>query len=123
MFFESKNDRAPSIAGVLGVAGDDPSTEESSVMLLRKLVSMVEKSDSLPELTESAEDEPETDLISGAVRAWTFVVEMSSVGREIISRLIVPGAYLGVPDRVKPGSSRLMRFVKARANDIAKNVE
>ena len=123
MFFESKNDRALSIAGVLGVAGEESFTEESSVMLLRKLVSIVEKSDSLPELTESAEDEAETDLISGAVRAWTFVVEMSSVGREIMSRLIVPGAYLEVPDLIKPVSSRLMRLVKARASDIVKFVE
>ena len=123
VIFESKNDETPSSAGALGVAGDDPSTDESSVILLRKLVSIVEKSDSLPELSESAEDEPETDLISGAVRAWTFVVEMSSVGREIMFRLIVPGAYLAVPDRVKPTSSRLMRLVKARANDIAKVVE
>ena len=44
---------------------------------------------------------------------------MSSVGREINSRFIVPGAYLTVPDRVGVASSRFMRLVKARAKDIA----
>ena len=103
------------------MAGDDPSMEESSV-LLRKLLSNVEKSESLPELTESADDEADTELISGAFKAWTFVVEISSVGREIMSRRIVPGAYRAVPERVNPGSSRLMRLVKALANDIANDV-
>lgn len=93
--------------------------EESSPLdWLRKLLSMVEKSESFPELTDAPEDVAETDRISGAVKAWTFVVEISSVGREIISRLIVPAAYLTVLDRAGVNSSRLMRFVKALANDM-----
>lgn len=72
MFFESKNDLEWSIAGVMGVAGDDPSIEESSALLaLRKVLSnMDEKSVSLAELTELAdEDVDDTDLMSGAVNA------------------------------------------------------
>jgi hypothetical protein len=81
---------------------------------------MVEKSESLPELTEALDDEAETDrTMSGAVNACTFVVEMSSVGKEIKSRLIVPGVYRTVPDLGGvEKSSRLMRFVKALANDM-----
>jgi hypothetical protein len=125
-FLESKKDLERSTAGVIGVAGDDdPSTEESSLLELRKLLSMVEKSESFAELIESPEDvEVEIDLMSGAVNAWTLVVEMSSVGSEIISLLMVPGAYLEVPDLVGvDASSRFMRLVKALANDIVKNVE
>ena len=85
---------------------------------------MVEKSDSFPELRDSFD---ETDLImSGAFKACTLVVEMSSVGREIMFLRIVPGAYLEVPERVSPESTesspRLMRFVNARAKDIVEEV-
>lgn len=125
-FLESKKDLERSMGGVIGVTGDDdPSIEESSLLEPRKLLSMVEKSESFAELIESPEDvEVEIDRISGAVNAWTLVVEMSSVGSEIISRLMVPGAYLVVPDLVSvDGSSRFMRLVIALANDIVKNVE
>lgn len=113
----SKKERDNSTPGVTGVAGDDPSTEESSLLWLRKLLSIVEKSESFAELIE-APDEAEIDLISGAFRAWTFVVLMSSVGKEIISLLIVPAAYLTVPDLLGVVSSRFIRFVNALASDI-----
>jgi hypothetical protein len=57
---------------------DDVSLEA----LLRKLRSIVEKSESLAEEIEAVE-EPEAVRMSGAVKAWTFVVEISSVGSEI----------------------------------------
>lgn len=66
---ESKNDRAPSFAGVTGVAGPLLSTDEVSLpALLRKLRSMVEKSDSRVEEREPVVD-PEVLRISGAVKA------------------------------------------------------
>lgn len=82
---------------------------------------MVEKSESLPAFEEESDeaDVADTDLMSGAVRACMFVVEINSVGREIMLRLMVPVAYRTVP--LRPGgetSSRLMRFVKALARDI-----
>ena len=54
---------------------------------------MVEKSESLPwfdDESDEADVEAETDLMSGAVSACIFVVEINSVGREIMLRLIVP---------------------------------
>lgn len=80
-----------SLAGVIGVAGPLLSIDEASLPeLLRKLRSMVEKSDSLPLEMIEADEEPETLRISGAVNACTLVVEINSVGREIKLRLIVP---------------------------------
>ena len=83
---------------------------------------MVEKSESLPEETEPEED-PEMLRISGAVNAWTLVVEINSVGREMRLRLMVPGAYLTVVLRWTVTAAdcsvlRLMRLVKARERDI-----
>lgn len=67
---ESKNDLISSFAGVTGVAGPLLSTDEVSLpVLLRKLLSMVEKSDSFTELREPVEDPPEALRISGAVKA------------------------------------------------------
>ena len=109
-----------SMGGVMGVEGDERSIDESSVPL-RKPLSMVEKSESLPELSESFEDVAEADRPgrSGAVNACTFVVEMSSVGSDIISRLIVPVAYRTVPFRPRTEeSSRFIRFVNALARDM-----
>jgi len=82
-----------------------------------KLRSILEKSDSLPESTEA--EEPLSDAISGAVRAWRFVVEINSVGRDIKLRLMVPAAYLTLVPRLGVGCSlRLFRLVKARASDM-----
>ena len=121
VIFASKNDFA-SVAGVTGVAGPLLSTEEVSLLvLLRKLRSMVEKSESLAELIDPADD-PETSRMSGAVKAWTLVVEISSVGKEIRLRSMVPGAYLTVVLRsigVWFSVLRLTRLVKARERDIA----
>lgn len=118
--FRSKNDLA-SVAGVTGVAGPLLSTEELSLpALVRKLRSMVEKSESLLDETEPA-DEPEILRISGAVKAWTLVVEISSVGREMRLRSIVPGAYLTVVLRGMGtccSTLRLTRLVKAREIDM-----
>jgi hypothetical protein len=83
-----------------------------------KLRSILEKSDSLPESTEA--EEPLSDAISGAVRAWRFVVEINSVGRDIKLRSMVPVAYLTLVPRLGVGCSwlRLFRLVKARASDM-----
>lgn len=43
---------------------------------------MVEKSDSLAEEIDP-DDEPDMVRISGAVNAWTLVVDINSVGNEI----------------------------------------
>jgi len=117
--FRSKNDFA-SVAGVTGVPGPLLSTEEVSLpVLVRKLRSMVEKSESLPDEIDPAE-EPEMLRISGAVNAWTLVVEISSVGREMRLRSMVPGAYLTVVLRgiVVCSVLRLTRLVNAREIDI-----
>lgn len=78
--------------GVIGVMGERSVEDELSV--LKKPLSILEKS--LSEETEAAEEVVVVDSadilrISGAFNAWTFVVLMSSVGREILARLIVPG--------------------------------
>ncbi len=119
--FTSKKDRESSLAGVTGVAGPLLSMEEESLALLlpllRKLRSMVEKSESLLDEIEPVE-EPEALRMSGAVKACTFVVEINSVGSEMRLRLIVPGAYLTlVPRWGESGWStlRLLRRVNARA--------
>jgi len=120
--FRSKNDLA-SFAGVTGVAGPLLSREEVSLpVLLRKLRSMVEKSESLAEETDPADD-PEILRISGAVRAWTLVVEINSVGKDMRLRSIVPGAYLTVVLRIIGvccSVLRLTRLVKAREIDIVR---
>jgi len=89
--FTSKNDLASSVAGVTGVAGPLLSMDEVSLAaLLRKLRSMVEKSEeSLFKEMETAE-EPDALRISGAFKACTLVVEINSVGRDMRLRLIVP---------------------------------
>jgi len=86
----------------------------------RKFFEIREKSDSLPELMEEVDEADLREAISGAFNAFTLVVEISSVGREISSRLIVPGAYLTLPSRA--GAALLWlslgRFVRARAIDM-----
>lgn len=122
LYLESKKDLL-SFTGVTGVAGPLLSTDEVSLAaLLRKLLSMVEKPESIPELSEAVDD-PETVLMSGAVKAWTLVVEINSVGREMRLRLIVPGVYLTlVPRWIEERSIlRLVRLVKARARDIVED--
>lgn len=108
------------LSGVTGVIGED-STDEVSVDELGELIkseSMCEKSRSLRE----AFHDPVGDikvLMSGAVSAWTFVVEMSSVGSEIRFRSIVPAGYFTVAVRegVDVVLLRPFRFVNARASD------
>lgn len=106
------------------MAGDEASIDELSVrsVSLMKLLSKDAKSASKPVLREEPLDEGDffRDEISGALYAWTLVVEMSSVGKEIISRRMLPAAYLTVLLRlgVPSWSSRLMRLVNARARDI-----
>jgi len=77
--------------GVIGVIGLRSRLDVS--VLLRKLLSMVLNSLSG---SESAMEEDEDSLpilrMSGAFRAWTLVVLISLVGREIWVRLMVPGA-------------------------------
>jgi hypothetical protein len=118
--FRSKNDLA-SVAGVTGVAGPLLSTEELSLpVLVRKLRSIVEKSESFADEIDP-EDDAEMLRMSGAFNAWTLVVEISSVGREMRLRSIVPGAYLTVVLRIIGAccsTLRLTRFVKAREIDI-----
>jgi len=99
--------------GVIGVTGDDESMDELSADImgvLRKLRSMVEKSESLLEPIEAPE-EPLSEEMSGAVRAWTFVVEINSVGREFKLRSI----YLMLFPRTGVESSSLFaRFFRVR---------
>ena len=68
--FRLKKSLELSMRGVIGVAGDDMSIDESSLPL-RKPRSMVEKSELSPELTELPDDVPETERpgMSGAVKA------------------------------------------------------
>lgn len=108
--------------GVMGVIGDKSVEEELSA--LKKLLSMLLKS--LSEATEAA-DEPEESVsaenfrISGALRAWTFVVLMSSVGSEILARFMVPGRYWTLQLRGPAGCSRVCaraRLVKLRTRDM-----
>lgn len=122
VLFKSKNDLSPSFAGVTGVAGPLLSMEELSLpVLVRKLRSMVEKSESLTEENDPDED-PEMDRISGAFKAWTLVVEINSVGREIRLRSMVPVANLTVVLRCRGAAAcsmlRLTRLVKERARDM-----
>ena len=103
--------------------------EEEELSAVKNPLSMLEKSLSL--WTESDEDELvseplETLRMSGALRAWTLVVERNSVGREILARLMVPGAYLTVQDRGRGFSSPRVcaraRLVKLRTRDMASSV-
>jgi len=115
----SKKPAIPELTGMFGVTGDDSvedvSGDERGVP--KKLRSMVEKSESWFELMDEPEDDVEIDRMSGALRACTFVVDNSSVGREIWFRSIVPFGYLTVAARTTIDVSwvRLVRLVKARA--------
>ena len=102
----------------------DPSTDDVSGVVMglsRKLVSMCENSDEVSDdRNEDFEVDAETDRISGAFNACMLVVEINSVGSEILSRLIVPGAYLTLPSRTGSGatSGRRVRLVNALARDM-----
>lgn len=116
--------RPKSEKGVSGVTGERSEVDELSA--LRKLLSILEKS--LSEWIESDDEEvvldsAETFLMSGAVKACTLVVDRNSVGREILARLIVPGAYLTVQERGTLGASSprvcaRARLVKLRTRDM-----
>lgn len=102
----------------MGVGGDES--------LVRKLRSMVEKSESCPECVDEEleeDDVSETLRMSGAVKACTFVVDINSVGREMLLRSIVPGVYRTVlpltgVDGVPSSLCRFKRLVKALARDM-----
>jgi len=108
--------------GVKGVIGLREEDEELSAV--KKPLSMLEKSLSLwIESDEELASEPvDTLRMSGALRAWTLVVERSSVGREILALLMVPGAYFTVQDRGSGFSSPRVcaraRLVKLRTRDM-----
>lgn len=118
--FRSKNELAPSVAGVTGVAGPLLSTDELSFPVLeRKLLSMVEKSESLADEIDPVDD-PEVLRMSGAVKACTLVVEINSVGKEMRVRSMVPDGYLTVALLCIGSCSMLRRtrLVNAREIDI-----
>jgi len=103
--------------------GDDSIDDAGVVVAVSmKLREMVVKSESLLDMMEELDDEEEEmalrSLIFGAFKALTFVVEMSSVGSDMRSLLIVP---LTLPSRVGTCFSllkpRFVRFVSARARD------
>lgn len=62
--------------------------------VLRKVLVKEEKSEPSVERRELVEEPLERDRMSGALRAWTLVVDRSSVGNEILERSMVPAAYL-----------------------------
>ena len=113
----SKKSRSSLSWGVVGVMGDESMDELSADKLgvLRKARSIWEKSES-----DEPSIEPD-DLffrvgMSGAFNAWTFVVEMSSVGREMRFRSKRPfGCLILRPRDGAAGSVRLARLVKALA--------
>ena len=76
--------------------GDDSIEELSAEVagVLRKLLEIDEKSESSAERKEALDEALEADRMSGALSAWTFVVDRSSVGSEILERSMVPAAYL-----------------------------
>jgi len=103
--------------------GDDSIDEVSGEVHgeLMKLREICEKSESSPDRNDELDEDDEIDLISGAVRARTFVVEINSVGREIWPRWMVPVGNLTLPSRVGSGagtSERLARLVRALARAI-----
>ena len=108
--------------------GDD-STDDAGVVTPESSMNVREidvKSESLPDMMEEFEEADEEielavrSLMLGAFKAFTFVVESSSVGSEMRLRLIVPVANLTLPSRVGVFSllnPRLVRLVRARARD------
>ena len=105
-----------------GVIGDDSTDEVSGdvVGVLRELLGKKQKSKSSVERKELFEEPLEVDRMSGAFRAWTLVVERSSVGKEIFERSMVPAGYLKETSvGVEEASCwRLARLVKALASDM-----
>jgi hypothetical protein len=79
-----------------------------------------EKSESSAERKEPSDEALERDRMSGAFRAWTLVVERSSVGNEIFEREMVPAAYLKEESDWPEGASywRFARLVNALASDM-----
>lgn len=81
----------------------------------REIFEMGEKSESSAERREALDDALEIERISGALSAWTFVVDKSCVGKEILQRSIVPGGNLKVASEGREEASccLLARLVKA----------
>ena len=104
------------------VIGDDSTEEDSGevVGVLRELFEMREKSESSAERREALDEALEMEQMSGALSAWTFVVDKSCVGKEILQRSIVPGGNLKVAseDGEEASCCRLARLVKALASAI-----
>jgi hypothetical protein len=103
-----------------GEIGDDSIEEVSGEVagVLRKLLEVEEKSEPSAERRETLDEPLETDLMSGAFKAWTLVVERSSVGNEILERSMVPAAYLKWVSEgpVEASCWRFARLVKALAS-------
>lgn len=102
------------------VTGDD-STERGSgevAGVLKRLFEMEEKSESSAERKEALDEALDMEGMSGALSAWRFVVDRSSVGREILERWIVPAGNLkeASEDGEVASYCRLARLVKALAS-------
>lgn len=82
-----------------GVMGDDSIDEVSGDVagVLSRLLEKAENSESSAERMDALDEALEMDRMSGALSAWTLVVERSSVGKEMLERLMVPVAYLKAP--------------------------
>lgn len=104
------------------VIGDDSMGETSGELagVLRKLLEMDAESEPSAERNESLDEALEMVRMSGALSAWTLVVEMSSVGKEMLDRLMVPAAYLKEASEGAEEASwcRFARFVRALASAI-----
>ncbi len=81
---------------------------------------MDEKSESSAERNEAFDEALDMDRMSGALRAWTLVVDRSSVGKEIFERSMVPAAYLNETSLGVEETSccRFARLVNALASDM-----
>lgn len=105
-----------------GATGDDSGDEVAGEVagVLRKLLAVDEKSEPSAERREALDEALEMERISGALSAWTLVVDKNSVGKEILERSMVPAAYLKDESECEAGAScwRFARLVKALASDI-----
>lgn len=97
--------------------GDDSIEDGSGEVagVPRELFKIGEKSESSAERREALDDALEMERMSGALSAWTLVVDKSCVGKEIFERSIVPGANLKVAseDGEEASCCLLARLVKA----------
>lgn len=78
---------------ISGVVGDE-SIEDVSALVAGVSSGLLAMSDSSAERRDALDDVLDADRRSGALSAWTLVVEINSVGREILERIMLPVAYL-----------------------------